>query len=111
MISPHDRKVARTWTDVSISGKSRRQNIALLQHVRAEILLDEDHGRVAENGSPNHIIKPRPPGAVLTTVMAEDSHRTIADAIGVGLQVATISGALGTVASLVRRGKDESAVQ
>jgi len=42
-------------------------------------------------------------GAVLTTVMARDSHQTLVNAIAMGLHVATIAAVLGALASLVRR--------
>ena len=41
-------------------------------------------------------------GAVLTTVLAQDSHRTIIDAVDMGLHVATIAAVLGAAASLIR---------
>jgi hypothetical protein len=39
---------------------------------------------------------------VLTTVLAQDSHRTIIDAVDMGLHVATIAAVLGAAASLIR---------
>jgi EmrB/QacA subfamily drug resistance transporter len=41
-------------------------------------------------------------GAVLTTILAQDSRRTIIDAVDMGLHVATIAAVLGAAVSLVR---------
>ena len=43
-------------------------------------------------------------GAVLTTVLALDPHRTLADAVAPALRVATVAAVLGGLASLVRSG-------
>ncbi len=50
-------------------------------------------------------------GAVVTTVLAQDSHRTLPDAIALGIHVATIAAVLGGFASLIRPGRDEAADQ
>jgi EmrB/QacA subfamily drug resistance transporter len=42
-------------------------------------------------------------GAVLTTVLVQGSNRTLIDAVGLGLRVATIAAVLGVFVSLVRR--------
>ena len=44
-------------------------------------------------------------GAVFTTILAQDTRRTIVDAVDMGLHVATIAAVLGAAASLVRRGR------
>jgi EmrB/QacA subfamily drug resistance transporter len=47
-------------------------------------------------------------GAVLTTVLAKDSHRTIIDAVDMGLHVATIAAVLGAAASLIRHRQEKN---
>ena len=42
-----------------IAARRRAQEVALLQHVRPEVLLDEDHRGVAKIGPSRHAIKPR----------------------------------------------------